>query len=84
MKIFTLKGDTLLDFNPDYAQKSIEIRKSLISSVPREFEWSPEHLVTRILPPTFKFNIWKDLDHKLLKTINFWLVSVYFAIKLEK
>ena len=42
-------------------QKSIEIGKPLISSVPREFERRLKRLVTRLLPQNVRHNILKNL-----------------------
>ena len=42
-----------------YIWKSIEIRKSLISSVPQGFEWNLKSFVIRILPQNVKFCFWK-------------------------
>ena len=45
-------GDIILNWSNNSVfllQKSIEIGKPLISSAPREFEWSSKRLVTRLL-----------------------------------
>ena len=34
-------------------------QKSIKTAKTREFKWSPKCLVTRLLPPNFKFIIWK-------------------------
>ena len=61
--LFLLKhGDIVLNMRNNsvfWLQKSIEIGKPLISSAPRESEWSPKRLVTRLLPQNVRCNIYK-------------------------
>ena len=57
-------GDIILNRNNNSVfllRKSIEIGKTLISTAPRESEWSTKRLVTRLLSQNLKFNISKYL-----------------------